>query len=152
MKGEPVVWAALTLLGLVMAGAALGYGVTKEGGQVGPGFLPVVAGVLLAVLSGIALAKSVKEPGRPDDVDRGKVRTLWTVFGMLLGALLLVPVAGFLVAFAALVLAISAFVEKRPVLPSLGVAVAASVVIYAVFVLFLDVPLPGGVLGIGGEG
>ncbi|GAA2355398.1 hypothetical protein GCM10010404_04590 [Nonomuraea africana] len=162
-QGEAAVWAGLTLLAAAMATGALGYGITKEGGQIGPGFLPFVAGVLLAVLAGTALAETLRHtepeeaaPARTESDEQGRtepqrVRILWTVFAMLLGALLLVPVTGFLVAFGLLVFAVSAFVERRRPVPALTVSAVAVLAIYAIFVLFLGVPLPGGLLGIGGE-
>ncbi|GAA2204231.1 hypothetical protein GCM10009850_002480 [Nonomuraea monospora] len=164
IRGEGVVWALLVCLSAAMAGASFGYGVTKDGGEVGPGFLPLVAGVALALLSAACLLRSARraaeadgadgadEPDEPDEVDPARIRTLWTVFGLLLVALLLVPLTGFLVAFGLLVFAVSAFVEKQPIVPAAAIAVAATLVIYAVFVLFLAVPLPGGLLGVGGDG
>lgn len=154
LRGESAVWALLVCLSVAMAAVSFGYGITKEGGQVGPGFLPLVSGVALAVLSAALLTRSVRRPpeASEEEVDPARIRTLWTVFGLLLVALLLVPLIGFLVAFGLLVFAVSAFVEKQRVLPAAGVAVAATLVIYAVFVLFLAVPLPGGLLGVGGDG
>jgi putative tricarboxylic transport membrane protein len=153
LRGEAVVWAVLVCLSVAMAAASFGYGITKDGGQVGPGFLPLVSGVALAVLSAVCLLQSVRSAApASEEGDPQRVRTLWTVFAMLLGALLLVPLTGFLVAFGLLVFAVSAFVEKQRVVSAAGVAVAATLVIYAVFVLFLGVPLPGGLLGVGGDG
>ncbi|MFC4009692.1 tripartite tricarboxylate transporter TctB family protein [Nonomuraea purpurea] len=154
LRGEPAVWAVLVCLSTGMAAASFGYGVTKEGGQVGPGFLPLVSGVALAVLSAACLVRSVRGGAPPsgEDVDPRRIRTLWTVFGLLLAALLLVPVTGFLVAFGLLVFTVSAFVERQRVVSAAGVAVVATSVLYAVFVLFLGVPLPGGLLGVGGDG
>ncbi|WP_433431144.1 tripartite tricarboxylate transporter TctB family protein [Nonomuraea sp. CA-141351] len=153
LRGEAVVWAVLVCLSVAMAAASFGYGITKDGGQVGPGFLPLVSGVALAVLSAACLLQSVRRAApAPEEDDPQRVRTLWTVFAMLLVALLLVPLTGFLVAFGLLVFAVSAFVEKQRLVPAAGVAVAATLVIYAVFVLFLGVPLPGGLLGVGGDG
>ncbi|MEV4355880.1 tripartite tricarboxylate transporter TctB family protein [Nonomuraea sp. NPDC049625] len=153
LRGEAVVWAVLVCLATAMAAGSFGYGITKDGGQVGPGFLPLVSGVALAVLSAACLLQSVRRAAPATEADDPRrVRTLWTVFAMLLVALLLVPLTGFLVAFGLLVFAVSAFVEKQRVVPAAGVAVAATVVIYAVFVLFLAVPLPGGLLGVGGDG
>jgi putative tricarboxylic transport membrane protein len=155
VQGEAAVWALLTCLALGMAAASFGFGITGEGGQVGPGFLPLVSGVLLAGLSAATLVGTLRRtaPEQPvEQAERRRVRTLWIVFAMLLAALLLVPVTGFLVAFGLLVFAVSAFVERRRPVPALVVAVVATLVIYAVFVLFLNVPLPGGLLGIGGEG
>jgi putative tricarboxylic transport membrane protein len=47
---------------------------------------------------------------------------------------------------------VSRFVERRPWWWSVVVAVLAGVVLYVVFVVFLNVPLPGGPLGLGGDG
>ncbi|MFC4113566.1 tripartite tricarboxylate transporter TctB family protein [Nonomuraea zeae] len=153
LRGESAVWALLVCLSAAMAAVSFGYGITKEGGQVGPGFLPLVSGVALALLSAACLLQSVRRAA-PDEegADPRRIRTLWTVFALLLVAVLLVPLTGFLVAFGLLVFAVSAFVEKQRPLPAAGVAVAATLAIYAVFVLFLAVPLPGGLLGVGGDG
>lgn len=91
-----------------------------------------------------------------DDVDifgrtaRQRGRQLVTVFVALTLAILLVPLLGFLVSFFVLSLFISAVVEKRAWLPSAVVSFVAVVLIYAVFVGFLQVPLPTGLIGIGG--
>jgi hypothetical protein len=95
------------------------------------------------------------EPG-PDDVDifgrtpKERGRQLVTVFVALVAACLLVPVLGFLVSFFLLSLFISAVVERRRWIPSLIVSFLAVAAVYGVFVGFLDVPLPTGLLGIGG--
>ena len=91
-----------------------------------------------------------------DDVDifgrtaRTRSRQLWTVFAALVVAVLLVPVLGFLVSFFILSLFISGVVERRPWVPSAVISLCAVLVVYAVFVLFLSVPLPTGLIGIGG--
>jgi hypothetical protein len=72
------------------------------------------------------------------------------VFVALVLALLLIPLLGFLVSFFVLSLFISAVVERRAWLPSAVISLAAVLVVYAVFVLFLSVPLPTGLIGIGG--
>jgi hypothetical protein len=65
-------------------------------------------------------------------------------------AVLAVPLLGFLGSFFLFSAFISIVVEKRPWLPSLVISLVAVLVVYAVFGLFLDVPLPDGLLGIGG--
>lgn len=91
-----------------------------------------------------------------DDVDifgrtaRQRGRQLVTVFVALTMAILLVPLLGFLFSFFVLSVFISAVVEKRAWLPSAIVSLVAVVLIYAVFVGFLRVPLPTGLIGIGG--
>jgi hypothetical protein len=91
-----------------------------------------------------------------DDVDifgrsaRTRGRQLIVVFGALVVAVLLIPVLGFLVSFFVLSLFISAVVERRAWVPSAIISLVAVLVVYAVFVLFLSVPLPTGLTGIGG--
>jgi hypothetical protein len=79
-----------------------------------------------------------------------RARQLMIVFVALTVTVLLVPLLGFLVAFFLLSLFISAVVERRTWISSAIVSFVAVVVIYAVFVGFLDVPLPTGLIGIGG--
>ena len=96
-------------------------------------------------------------PGQgPDDVDifgrtaKERSRQLVTVFVALVVATLLVPVVGFLASFFLLSVFISAVVEQRSWIPSLIVSFVAVAAVYGVFVGFLGVPLPTGLLGIGG--
>jgi hypothetical protein len=77
-------------------------------------------------------------------------RQLVIVFIALTVAVLLVPLLGFLVSFFLLSLFISAVVERRSWIFSAIVSFAAVAVIYLVFVVFLRVPLPAGLIGIGG--
>jgi hypothetical protein len=91
-----------------------------------------------------------------DDVDifgrtpKERSRQLVIVFAALVVACLLVPVLGFLGSFFLLSLFISGVVEKRRWIPSLIVSFLAIAVVYGVFVGFLGVPLPTGLIGIGG--
>jgi Tripartite tricarboxylate transporter TctB family len=92
----------------------------------------------------------------PDDVDifgrtpseRG--RQLVTVCVALVVACLLVPLLGFLGSFFLLSLFISTVVERRNWIPSLIVSFLAVAAVYGLFVGFLGVPLPTGLIGIGG--
>jgi hypothetical protein len=94
--------------------------------------------------------------GAADDTDifgrsaKTRSRQLTVVFVALVVAVLLVPVLGFLVSFFVLSVFISTAVERRPWMPSLVISLIAALVVYAVFVLFLSVPLPTGLTGIGG--
>ncbi len=98
------------------------------------------------------------EGGGPglDDVDifgrtpKERGRQLVTVFAALVVACLLVPLLGFLVSFFLLSVFISAIVERRKWVPSLIVSFLAIAAVYGVFVGFLGVPLPTGLIGIGG--
>jgi hypothetical protein len=56
-----------------------------------------------------------------------------------------VPVLGLIPPLVLLVAALTIFVERMPVLPSLAVTAGAAVVAYALFVMVLRVPIPMGV-------
>ena len=79
-----------------------------------------------------------------------RARQLVVVFLALIAAVLLVPLLGFLVSFFLLSVFISAMVERRRWIPSLTISFLAVAAVYGLFVGFLEVPLPTGLLGIGG--
>lgn len=95
----------------------------------------------------------VEEPDE-DGVDiygrsqRQRDRMLWAVVGIILATVLLIPVLGFIVAFAVMLVVIAVAVERRKILPSLMVSVITLAVTYTIFVVLLQVPLPQGLLGI----
>lgn len=157
----------LATLGIAAVIVGAGYGVFDEGGRVGPGFMPVLAGSLMALFAlldlGIswrsrAVTVDAEDAGqvsaRTDQPDvrgrtsRQRQQQLWVVFGLVLLALLLVPVLGFLISFGLLLFVCSCAVERQGLLPSLLVSIASVAAIYGIFVTFLSVPLPTGALGI----
>ncbi len=79
-----------------------------------------------------------------------RMRQLQMVAVALVVALLLVPLVGLLGALALFSLFASIAVERRPWLSSVLITGVSVTVIYLVFSVFLEVPLPAGVLGIGG--
>ncbi|MFA4841077.1 MAG: tripartite tricarboxylate transporter TctB family protein [Agrococcus sp.] len=168
--------AALALLGLAAAIGGWGYGVAQDNGQIGPGFLPVTLGILMAVLGGIDVVLTLlrREPmnvideldvlgtevdaaidtvEESPDIDalgrtqRQRNRMLATVAGMLLVAVLLVPVTGLLLALGLLMLAVAIFVERRSIIASVLVTAVTVGVFHLVFGVLLRVPLPTGLIG-----
>lgn len=79
---------------------------------------------------------------------RQRDKMLWTVIGIILATVLLVPLLGFMLAFAAMLIVVAVVVERRKILPSIAVSAVTLAATYAVFVMFLRVPLPQGILGI----
>ncbi|MGY3128274.1 hypothetical protein ACVWW9_001773 [Agrococcus sp. UYP33] len=170
--------AALALLGLAAAIGGWGYGVAQENGQIGPGFLPVALGIIIVVLAGVDTASILlrREPTHPaeqltgveaeadaaaidtveesPDIDalgrsqRQRNRMLVVVGGMLLGALLLVPVLGLLISLGVLMLTIAIVVERRPIISSIIVSVVAVGIVHLIFGVLLNVPLPTGLIGL----
>lgn len=166
-------------LGITAAVVGAGYGFLDEAGRIGPGFLPAIAGALMAIFALVNLVTSGKKQGAtlesvvedqipgldleeaPRDsaagggaldiygrTQRQRDKMLWTVIGIMLATVLLVPLLGFMLAFAAMLVVVAVVVERRKILPSIAVSVVTLAATYAIFVLFLRVPLPQGILGI----
>lgn len=177
--------AILAAVGAAALIMGIGYGIFEEGGQVGPGFLPVFTGgfILAASLAEIArmyfsraqrghslldVAETVEEEakaaighthGRDNTEDGGHVDTFgrtsternWAivkVFGVLLVALLMTPVIGLLLSLMGMALTIVLWVERKPLVPALLATGGGFVAMYLIFVQFLGVPVPQGMLGL----
>lgn len=156
--------AALALVGIAAVVIGWGYDVTKEDGQIGAGFMPVVLGCVMAVLAVIDVIGSLR--GRTeetetaeDDAEEGDLdvlgrtqrqrnRMLVLVVAMMVLALLLVPVTGLLIALGLLVVGIATVVERRHVLAALLVGAVTIAVVQVVFVVLLKVPMPTGLMGL----
>ena len=114
-------------------------------GAPGPGFLPVTLGTAYAVLSVVLLNR----PGRPVESvlppDRtASVRILTTLLAITF-AIILLDRLGFLVTGTLLMLVLLLVLDRRPVRAVL-LAPVSVVLVYAVFKIWLRVPLPSGVL------
>ncbi|WP_165368120.1 tripartite tricarboxylate transporter TctB family protein [Phytoactinopolyspora endophytica] len=164
-KSDAVGTAFLAAIGAVALVMGLGYGMFGDGGQVGPGFLPSVAGAFIVVASAAELlrmyvaadrirAAAAQERPAGDERDtfgrtaNERTFAVTQVFGIVFAALLLVPVAGLLLSLAAMVLVITVWVERKPVLPAVLCTAGSLGLAYAVFVQFLGVPVPTGTLGL----
>ncbi|MGP4016076.1 tripartite tricarboxylate transporter TctB family protein [Saccharopolyspora sp. 5N708] len=159
--GQVVLFAGLTLVGAGFAISALGYGVMLPESRIGPGFLPLAAGGLLAVLAALLLVEQLRRPGQTDtgqtdteqgtdDFGRSPAQRKWIlrrVIVLLPVALLVVPVVGMVTAFGLLVLVISTWLERRRVLPALALSAISAAGMYVIFAVVLRVPLPTGVFG-----
>lgn len=147
----------LIALGAAFAIGATSYEVFGEGGRIAPGFMPFVTGVLMAVFGAMVGVEALlrapreQEDGEDgEDAETGTRRTVVLVFGALFVAVLLIPVLGFLLSFGLLVFGLIWYVEREGLLLGLGLGTGAAVLAWLVFGLLLQIPLPGGVLGLGG--
>lgn len=171
-RGELAICVVLAVLGLAMAVRSFSYHVLGAGGRIGPGFMPLVAGVALAGFAAWAFTEAFvrqrreraaqPEPGGdgdhdgdardddrgPEDTGAGNERRVTLVFAMTLAALVLSIVTGFLVAFGLLVLALLWFVEREKPWLAVTISVVATAGSWLVFVVLFQVPLPGGMLGL----
>ena len=150
-------WIGVGVLGAGVALSAPVYGVFGEQGRIGPGFVPLVAGGVLAVLAGVLLHRQLRDPAPAgggeagtDDFGRTAAERSWIlrrVFVLLPVTVLAVPVLGMVVAFGALVLVISTWLEGRRPVPSAVFAVSAAAAVWLIFAVVLSVPLPTGIFG-----
>ena len=116
----------------------------------GPAFAPVwvaAAGALLALLLlGRELRSPSKEPaGLPERF--AWARVVMTI-AALWAALALAPWLGFVAAVALLTLFVLLAIERRRLLPSLVVTALTTALVHGVFVAWLNVALPKGLLGL----
>lgn len=152
----------LVVVGAVAALIGSGYGFTTDNGQIGAGFMPVVLGVVMAVLAVVDVVATLRRPPDADagagteqsDIDvlgrsqRQRNGMLALVVGLLFLSLLLVPVTGLLIALGLLVVAIATIVERRHILAALLVGAIAIAVVHVVFAVLLKVPMPTGLIGL----
>lgn len=182
--GELTAFGVLVVLGGAIFASSFSYGIFLEENRVGPGFLPMLLGLLLVLLSGSQLVTHLRSsrpqpvsvieafagstdaapeppattasPGDEPGIDvlgrshAFRVRQMRIVVAATFVTLLVVPYAGFLLAFGALVLFIATVVERRSWLSAVAITAAAVAVVYGVFGVFLNVPLPTGLFTSGG--
>lgn len=116
----------------------------------GPGFFPFWLGAGLIVFAAALAAMSLSAPER-----RARDRTSWSQMAAralagwiaLMVAIALLGRIGFLLSFVILATFLVAFLDRRPVLLAVGVAVGLAAAFHLVFVIALDVSLPVGFWG-----
>jgi hypothetical protein len=102
------------------------------------GFLPLVYGVLLAVLSAIVVGQVLLSPAPPSESSRKPL----TVAAALAVAVAALPYAGFALSVFLLLLFLYAVVERLPWLSSTLASAGTTAVLYLIFKTWLRVPLP----------
>ena len=165
----------IAVIGIAAVIGGFGYGFIEDG-RIAAGFLPVLVGGAMALFALLDVVGSLRtsekestlletaqleavdtlEPASEHESDldiygrssKQRDRMLLMVIGIMLATVLLVPVLGFLVAFGLMLIVIAVVVERRRLLPSILVSAIALAAAYGIFVLFLRVPLPTGILGI----
>lgn len=156
-KSVIVAYGVLAVLGAAFFALSFQYDFLKAGDLVGPGLLPRVAGLMLALIGvglilqeifvGSTLAGDSGMVLEGDDapLSRETAIKLVSVFGLITVSLLLTPVLGLIPSLALLVFVLTVFIEKMSVVVSTIVTVSAAVVAYLLFVILLQFPLPMGI-------
>jgi putative tricarboxylic transport membrane protein len=145
--GSRAVGLGLALVGAVAIYLATGFREGTAHGGPGTRFLPILLAVIVIVLgAALALRPSASEGPAEPLAPNGLSRVTWTL-GALLAYVLAFGRLGFLLATVPfLVVLLLVYGERRwPIV--LAVAVAATGASYALFAMWLGVPLPPGPLG-----
>jgi putative tricarboxylic transport membrane protein len=139
----------LVALGIAFAVGATRFELIAEGGRIGPGLMPFVSGVLLVVFGVLVGVEAWWRRERTQEVvaDEEAVsnRSVARAFALMLGAVLLVPIIGFLLSFGLLIFALVVLLEREPFWLGLVLSIGAIAVTWIVFVWFLRIPLPQGI-------
>ena len=131
------------ILSIYVLMTAIPWGLYGDAGP-GPGFFPVIYGVLMLVLGFALLGRSVvyREVDPSDAIDpdgRNAALMTWLALALSIPLMLLL---GFLGGFGILTLFLTKIVFKKSIAVSLLTAVALSLGLYAVFHLGLEIDLP----------
>jgi len=117
----------------------------------GPGFLPLLVGVILAALSIISFVQarvgSSADRKGPWDASKRWKNLLWVLFSLLAYALALETLGFLLATFLLLVFLFRFGMEPQRWAWAIAGSAIASLCCYAVFELWLRTQLPGGILG-----
>ena len=137
---------ALAALGTYIVNEARGWVYMSEDGP-GAGFFPLWYGSAMIVLSLALVAGTVLKRGSAAASeafrwnDLGRAMACWAAF---VACVLLMNLAGFVIAFALLTWFIIAVMARRPQRVALPVAIGSALLFYALFEMALDVSLPKG--------
>ena len=148
----------LALAGLMVAAQSLIYGLMDEG-RLGPGAVPFIAGVALAASAGFVVLTALRGGAPSDegetglsDVDAeiaaaaaeaeapGAGKRSLALFALLAGMLLISQLIGLVPAAVLFVFVTALAVERLPLVKALTLAAVAGLMIWAIFILLLDIP------------
>jgi len=144
VRGELVAGVLCLLFGVLWIATASGLPYMGEFAP-GSGFLPLWLGVCLVALSGVHVLSCLRR--QAPHMPAGHWRKVLAVAIGLIGCVAVIEPLGFVVAVAAYLLFLLRVVEKEPWSTSLGVTVGAIGVLFALFRVWLHVPLPKGPWG-----
>ncbi|MEQ1955023.1 tripartite tricarboxylate transporter TctB family protein [Mesorhizobium yinganensis] len=134
-------------IGLVITGYNLLY---WDGFAPASGFAPIWVGIAGILLSGLMLF-GIGTGGFPDESSVPNRDEMYRVGATTLGLWLFValaPVLGTLPTALLFMIFMLLGVLRRPLVPSAAAALATAALVYGIFVAWLKVPLPTGILGI----
>ena len=148
-SADRIAGAALLALGIAFsAGALTHYAYWGENGP-GPAFLPFWLGLSMAVLASILLIGAVRsaDPGEPWLPRGDGLRRLLLVFGISVAFVALLKVVGMALGTVLFLIVLLRGLDRQPWPLTIAVALVVAAVNYLVFIHWLKVPMPTGMLG-----
>lgn len=130
------------LIGIYWIIRGISYGFWVRNGP-GGGFFPVISGVLAVILGIFILIKQKKDEGKSEFTIKA-----FLPIGGILAIALSSYVFGLIISVALYVFSWLRFIEKYKTSKSVIVGVCCSVIIYLIFVTWLCVPFPKGIIGL----
>lgn len=143
-RGEAVMGALFGVLGAAWIVGALDLTYMGDFAP-GSGFLPFWLGIALVGLSALFVWRKLRSPG--EAAPAGGWRKTAAIAGGLAVCVGVIEALGFVVSVAAYLVFLTRFVEREPWRPALGVSLGTVAALFAVFRLWLSVPLPKGPWG-----
>ncbi|MDF2614180.1 MAG: tripartite tricarboxylate transporter family receptor [Clostridia bacterium] len=134
--------AVFILIGIYWTVMSFSYGLWIRGGP-GGGFLPLVAGILAIIFGVVVTMAEFKDKTPTNFTFKAFLPPL-----ILLGIIVVSQLIGIIITLVIYIFSWIRFYEKESYLKSGLVAVLCPAVIYAIFVMWLKVPLPQGILGL----
>jgi putative tricarboxylic transport membrane protein len=113
----------------------------------GPGFFPLWYGIAMIALAVLLIANSIGSRTTAARVELRTIRRPLAAWAALAVCVALLNVLGFLLAFGLFAFFVTAVMYRRPIVPSVAVAVGCALGFYLVFPVALNVALPTGLLG-----
>jgi putative tricarboxylic transport membrane protein len=122
----------------------LGMGTLRDPGR---GFIPFMAGILLAALAIGILAQSVANKEQPSSFGKGWRKGCWVIGSLLVYVLVLEKLGFMITTFVFLILSMLSF-ERRRWASAIVISLFTIIISYLVFSAWLKVQLPIGPFGI----
>lgn len=111
------------------------------------GFLPLIYGVLLTILSAAVVVDLFLKP-RANEEERQPIRKPFLLLLVLTATVIGISIVGFAAAIFLMLVFILVGLERLPWHSSLAVAAGTTGILVVIFKVWLDVPLPLGPMGI----
>ena len=118
----------------------------------GPGFFPIILGVLLTLLTAVNLIMEVRksrlEKNSTYDDEDFAFKDMVTVSIMILIYMIVFPYAGYLISTGLFIIGTLSYLNKGKWIQNISILIVVLVVIYFMFDYFLNTGLPSGILEI----